>query len=284
MVYCIWQEGNENREEKKDNMMNGEKGDITMYQYVTMQWILFFYIYCFIGWVWESCYETVRYHKWVNRGFMHGPFLPIYGFGAISMLLVSIPVRENLILVFLFGMIAATVLEYFTGTVMERLFHVRYWDYSKEFLNLNGHICLKCSIAWGFFSILLVRIIHLRVEKLVFLIPEQMEHIVTVVLTLIIVSDFTVSFYEAMDLRRLLDSLLAGNEELLKLHEQLEGIAALMNEDKELIKAAFDDRLDHLNKRTYKLVESILKRNPGAASRRHKQTLQQIREQIKERL
>lgn len=255
-----------------------------MFQYVTMQWLLFFYIYCFIGWIWESCYETARYHKWVNRGFMHGPFLPIYGFGAISMLLVSIPVRDNLILVFLFGMIAATVLEYFTGTVMERLFHVRYWDYSQEFLNLKGHICLKCSIAWGFFSILLVRIVHVRVEKLVFLIPEQWEHIITVVLTLVIVSDFTLSFNEAMDLRRLLDSLMVGKEEWLRFHEQLEGIAALVDEDRELIKAAFNDRLDHLNKKAYKIVESIQRRNPGAAFGRHKLTLQQIRDQIKERL
>ena len=65
--------------------------------YSLNQWLLFFFIYCFIGWIWESCYVSVENKKWVNRGFLRGPMLPIYGFGAIIILVATIPVKENLI-------------------------------------------------------------------------------------------------------------------------------------------------------------------------------------------
>lgn len=107
-----------------------------------------------------TCYVSACRRQWVNRGFLHGPLLPIYGSGATIILFVTLPVEQDLRLVFLLGMIAATVLEYVTGAVMERLFKVRYWDYSHHRFNLNGHICLTSSLAWGFFSILLVRFIH----------------------------------------------------------------------------------------------------------------------------
>lgn len=128
-----------------------------MHAYYLSQWVLFFFIYSFIGWVWESCYVSVRKRRWVNRGFMHGPMLPLYGSGALAVLVSTIGVRENMVLIFLLGMMAATVLEYFTGAAMERLFHVRYWDYSNQKLNLHGYICVSSSLCWGCFSVLLVR-------------------------------------------------------------------------------------------------------------------------------
>ena len=111
-----------------------------MHVYSAGQWVLLFFFYCFLGWVWESCYVSACRRQWVNRGFLHGPLLPIYGSGAILILFVTLPAQDHLWLVWLLGMIAATALEYVTGDVMERLFKVRYWDYSKKRFNLNGHI------------------------------------------------------------------------------------------------------------------------------------------------
>lgn len=119
----------------------GKKRNI-MQAYTVSQWFLFFFIYCFIGWVWESCYVSAKSGKWVNRGFLHGPALPIYGSGAIVILVSTIGVRESIPLIFLFGMISSTILEFVTGYCMERMFGVRYWDYSKKPFNLMGHICL----------------------------------------------------------------------------------------------------------------------------------------------
>ena len=121
-----------------------------MHIYTAGQWVLLFFFYCFCGWIWESCYVSLCQRHWVNRGFLHGPLLPIYGSGAVIILLATIPVEQSLVLIYLCGMVAATALEYVTGAVMERLFHVRYWDYSTQKCNLNGYICLTSSLAWGF--------------------------------------------------------------------------------------------------------------------------------------
>jgi len=206
--------------------------NMRMYSYHMVQWLLFLYIYCFLGWVWESCYVSVKSRRWINRGFMHGPYLPIYGFGAIAVLLMTIPVKENLVLVYLFGMIGATVLEYITGAVMEHLFHVRYWDYSKERWNLNGHICLKCSLAWGAFSILMVRVIHCPIESLVYRIPAQIAQTIAFVLTVVIAVDFTQSFNEAMDLKELLENLTEANEEIRKLRRRLDVVIAIADDER----------------------------------------------------
>ena len=80
------------------------------------------------------------------------PMLPISGFGALAVLISTIRVRDSIPLIFLFGMVGATLLEYVTGAVMERLFNVKYWDYSNQKFNLNGYICLTSSLGWGLFS------------------------------------------------------------------------------------------------------------------------------------
>ena len=126
-----------------------------MYTYNWYQWLAFFYIYCFFGWIFESTYVSLKQKHFVNRGFLRLPMLPLYGSGAVMMLWVSLPVKNNLFLVYISGVIAATALEYVTGYVMEQLFKVRYWDYSSQKFQVHGYICLSSSIAWGFLTILM---------------------------------------------------------------------------------------------------------------------------------
>lgn len=196
------------------------------YQYTFIQWLLFFFIYCFLGWVWESCYVSIKKREWINRGFLHGPMLPIYGSGAIIVLLCTIGVRDQVILIFLFGMTGATILEYVTGACMERLFRVRYWDYSHMPLNLKGYICLPVSLGWGAFSVLLVRVIHVPIENLVLQIPERIAEVVSVVCSSAFAVDFTLSFSEAMDLRDMLIRLSDSNEKIQRLQKRLEVVSA----------------------------------------------------------
>ena len=96
-----------------------------MYQYTWYQWLFIFYLYCFLGWIFESSYVSLKERRPVNRGFLRLPLLPLYGTGAVMMLWVSLPLREHLLLVFLAGMTASTALEYITGWCMEQLFRVR---------------------------------------------------------------------------------------------------------------------------------------------------------------
>ncbi len=202
-----------------------------MHVYTTGQWVLLFFFYCFCGWVWESCYVSLRQRRWVNRGFLQGPLLPIYGSGAIIILLATIPVAEDARLVFLFGMTAATILEYFTGAAMEKLFKVRYWDYSKQKFNLNGHICLTSSIAWGFFSILLVRFLHPPVARLLQRVPDFCVDPLALALTIVLTVDAVRSVQAAMDLREMLTKLTEENEDLRRLAKRAEVFSAFAEED-----------------------------------------------------
>lgn len=202
-----------------------------MHVYTAGQWGLLFYFYCLCGWVWESCYVSARQRHWVNRGFLHGPLLPIYGSGAIIILFAVIPVEDSLPLVWLFGMIAATALEYVTGAAMERIFKVRYWDYSYQKFNLNGHICLTSSVAWGFFSILLVRFIHPPVGRLLSRVPALVVDPAALALTAVFAADVVCSVRAALDLRDVLTRLTEENEELRRLARRAEVAAAFAEDD-----------------------------------------------------
>ena len=202
-----------------------------MHVYTTGQWVLLFFFYCFCGWVWESCYVSLCQRHWVNRGFLHGPLLPIYGSGAIIILFATLPVAGNLWLVWLLGMLAATALEYVTGDVMERLFKVRYWDYSQHKFNLNGHICLSSSIAWGFFSILLVRFIHPPIARLLSDVPSWLVDPLALVLTAAFTVDVVQSVQAALDLKEVLTKLTEENEDLRRLAKRAEVVSAFAEED-----------------------------------------------------
>ena len=204
-----------------------------MYHYTLIQWLFFFYFYCFFGWVFESTYVSVKSRKFVNRGFMRGPFLPIYGSGAIMMLVVSMPFQDNLILTYLAGCVGATVLEFVTGTVMEALFKVRYWDYSNQKFNYKGHICLGSTLAWGFLTIFMTEFLHRGVEKLVFSIPDLIITILTIVLTIVILVDFTLSFKAALDLRDVLIGLDKAKAEMERIQKRLDVIVAVASDELE---------------------------------------------------
>jgi uncharacterized membrane protein len=191
-----------------------------MQSYHLTQWVLFFFIYSFIGWVWECCFVSVRKRRWVNRGFMYGPMLPIYGFGALAVLISTIRVRDSIPLIFLFGMVGATLLEYVTGAVMERLFNVKYWDYSNQKFNLNGYICLTSSLGWGF-SVLLVKFVHVPIEGAVLKIPTIIAEGIAFVLTVAAAVDVTQSFNDAMDLKRILAQLEESKKQIRKIQEKL---------------------------------------------------------------
>ena len=204
-----------------------------MFDYNGFQWLFFFYFYCFGGWCFESAYVSLRTKKWVNRGFMRGPFLPLYGSGATMMLVVSMPFQDNVLLTYIAGVIGATALEYVTGVVMEALFQVRYWDYTERVLNYQGRICLRSSLAWGFLTILMTRVIHKPIESMMYAMPEQALHYVTVILTIYIVADFTLSFKAALDLRDIMVKIERAKEELGRMQKRLDVLIAFSNDEKE---------------------------------------------------
>lgn len=196
------------------------------FQYNLAQWLLFLYIYCFFGWCIESAYVSIHKKKFVNRGFMRGPFLPLYGSGAVMMLFVTIPVRDSLVLTYIFGAIGATILEYITGACMEALFKVRYWDYSDKPFNIHGYVCLGTTLAWGLLTILMVRFIHEPVEHLILSLNQTLQDVLATVLTIYVTSDMALSFKAALDIRTMLEKMTKVKEEMEKVQGRLDAIIA----------------------------------------------------------
>ncbi len=178
-----------------------------VYDYSLWQWVLVFYLYCFLGWCFESTVVSVQQRHFVNRGFLRGPMLPIYGFGATILLHVSLPLYDKPAALFFASMIAATAFEYVVGVIMEKLFKVKYWDYSTHRFQFQGRICLQSSLCWGFLGLILARVIHPPVEWIVVGLPFAALVIVDILLTAGFASDVVVSVRTALDLAKLLEEL-----------------------------------------------------------------------------
>lgn len=189
--------------------------------YSFQQWLLFFYIYCFFGWCFESTYVSIRKRRFVNRGFLHSPMLPIYGSGAVVMLLVTLHIRGHIVLMFLAGMVGATALELVVGLAMEAIFKVKYWDYSNQRFNYKGVICLSSSLCWGLFTILLNTFIHKPVEEFVLALPTVTVTVAVIVISVIFLCDTVVSVKVALGIRDMLDAKARFQKEFAEVQAQL---------------------------------------------------------------
>ena len=132
-------------------------------------WI--FIIYAFFGWCTEVSYAALDTGKFVNRGFLNGPYCPIYGCGIVIVVTILTPLTENLLLLFVGSVLLTTTLEFLTGYILEKAFHNKWWDYSDKPFNVKGYICLKFSILWGLACTFVMEILHPVIYKLITWIP-----------------------------------------------------------------------------------------------------------------
>ena len=175
-----------------------------MYTYHFQEWLIFFCFFFVFGWCFESAYVSLVSRRPVNRGFLKGPWLPLYGSGAVVVLWLTLPFRTYPFMVYLVGALGATAMEYVTGEAMVHLFKVRYWDYSNQKFQYKGHICLSSSVVWGFLSLLMVYVVHERVALLVFRIPGEIRSVLAFTVAICMACDTGAAFRRAMDLREVL--------------------------------------------------------------------------------
>ena len=159
------------------------------------RWLVYFVIYSFMGWVYETIVCTIRWKRWENRGFLYGPICPIYGTGAVgSMIVIDIVDQMGISYswwqVFVFSMLASIVLEFTTHWTLEKLFHAKWWDYSEEKFNYRGFICLRISLLWGVGSVLVICVMQPLIEKVVSKIPYLGGNIFAAVIMVNIVPNF----------------------------------------------------------------------------------------------
>lgn len=166
-------------------------------------YFLWFMIYSFVGWCYESAIcSQVKYHKFLNRGFLRGPWIPIYGAGAVLNYWL-IGRIGNVPGIFLAAMFTSGAVEYLTSYAMERLFHKRWWDYTRYRYNLNGRICLYGCVIFGAANVVMLRFIHPGVMALTARIPERVLTVTALLLYLMFMADviYTIVHMEAIQAR-----------------------------------------------------------------------------------
>ena len=171
------------------------------------QILAFFLIYSCLGWCLEVIYAAVSTGQLVNRGFLNGPVCPIYGFGMIIVLFTLSPLADNLLLLYIGGVILPSVLELVGGWALYKLYHTRWWDYSDFPFNIGGYICLEFSLLWGVGTIVVMKAVHPVIAGFVEMVPQMVGFVLMCILYACYAADVVVTAFAASDLARELDAL-----------------------------------------------------------------------------
>lgn len=181
-------------------------------------WI--FIIYAFIGWCTEVAYAALEKGVFVNRGFLNGPYCPIYGCGVLTVVVILTPLKGNLLILYLGSFFLTSILEFITGFVLERAFHNKWWDYTDKPFNIMGYVCLKFSILWGFACTFIMLILHPIIYKIIQIIP----HIFGILLLIVIMTAF------AVDMIVTISSIIKFNKNLKLMDEIASKLKFISNE------------------------------------------------------
>ena len=162
-----------------------------------IDYISYFFIYSFLGWVMETIYAVIVTGTFVKRGFLFGPVCPIYGFGAVILIMATKNLYGKPFQKFLISTIAFTVFEYLVSLILESLFGLRWWDYSNDFLNIQGRVSLMYTIFWGVIGLILLEKLHPLIEnfiqKVEVKIKTNAKLMIVYVLIGILILDFVLS-------------------------------------------------------------------------------------------
>ena len=141
---------------------------------------LYFFLFAFIGWLMETFYAVFTLGYFTNRGFLFGPICPIYGYGALMLILFLGKYRKHDLKLFFYAAIIFSVFEYLVSYGLDALFAMHWWDYTNDFLNLNGRISIFYSFAWGIIAILFINHIYPFLKKKINLILSKIPYIVQI--------------------------------------------------------------------------------------------------------
>ena len=224
--------------------------------------LTYFVIYSFLGWVLESIVRSICEKKIINTGFLIGPFCPIYGFGAIIMLLFLNEFKNNVFLLFLIALIALSLWEYIVGVFLEKLFKTKYWDYSNHKLNYKGRICLTNSLAWGVLGVLFIKYLHPFIIEIFAYVEFKYVEIASTMIALILFIDAIISVVKIKNIQSTLKKIEELNKQIKeKLLEIKEKEKTSANESIQTLVFKLKDRrnkiLRNLYRRTYRLKKAF---------------------------
>ena len=183
--------------------------------------ILYFFVYGFLGWCTEVIFAAFKQHRFVNRGFLNGPICPIYGVGVTLVIACLEAFQSNLLLLYISSVILVTVLEGVTGWAMDKLFHNKWWDYSKLPFNIGGYVCLLFSLIWGVACIFIVYFVHPLIHQVLSLIPHTAGIALIAILGIALLSDIIVTTSAIVKFNQYLERLKHITDELHAISNQI---------------------------------------------------------------
>lgn len=199
-------------------------------------YFLVFLIYSILGWIMECTLGIIENHKFVNRGFLIGPYCPIYGVGVVGVTLLLSRFTNNIVLLYILATILCGSLEYFTSYIMEKLFHARWWDYTNRKLNINGRICLETLIPFGIISVLILKYLNPFIFNKLYKIPSNVLMYVSIILFVLYLIDTVASLRIISSFKDMTKQAKDNTEEISKkVRETAEATIAKLTKEKELI-------------------------------------------------
>lgn len=183
--------------------------------------LLYFFVYGFLGWCTEVAYAAFKEHRFVNRGFLNGPLCPIYGVGVSVVVVFLTPYKSNLVLLYVSACLLVTLLEGLTGWAMDKIFHNKWWDYSKQPLNIGGYVCLLFSLIWGAACVIITDFIHPLIHKLLTYVPFMVGVILVILLLCITFADVYVTASAIFKFNKRLASMEKIAGELHEISDQI---------------------------------------------------------------
>lgn len=234
---------------------------------VLCKYMVLFTIYSFLGWIYETIYCTIKGHRWENRGFLFGPIVPIYGAGALGATILFFesgikwldPTNNwQIFFVCYFGSI---ILEFTTSWVLEKLFHAKWWDYSECFCNIQGRICLPCSILFGLAGVLLVNTLLPVMLNFINSVHVEIQALFALLFAFIIGMDMSLTVSSLTSFMRNFQRInIEINEQMTIAYDKLEKEAAERKQDIVELKDKFASEMDELKERlTAESIERYLK-------------------------
>lgn len=219
-------------------------------------YFIYFFIYSVIGWILETIYCRMLDGKWTNRGFLFGPYCPIYGFGSLLIITFLNNFVESPIKVFILGMIFTSTLEYITSFILEKMFNAKWWDYSKRKFNINGRVCLLNSLEFAILGIILTYLAHPVLSNIVLNIPIELIQLISLALITIMGIDTGSTLATLLNLKERLATLKESSE-LIKAKHNLQNKLS----EFDLYKELSDLRTNLANKRNFQ-IERLLEAFP----------------------
>lgn len=182
-------------------------------------YFMLFFIYAILGWIIETTLVSIEKRKFVNRGFLIGPYCPIYGFGGLAITILLKNYTKDPIVLFLMAVIICGTLEYFTSYIMEKIFKARWWDYSNKKFNINGRICLEYAMLFGIGGTLIMYFINPMIINVMDTTSSTVIKVLAITLFIIYIVDNIISYIVMFKFRSTVGKLTKGDntEEITKI-------------------------------------------------------------------